>query len=165
MFTGVLGDGASSSAVPTVPAAAPSHEQAPSESGFVGLMGVPTVRAQPVPERRRGAGAPPSRVVSRASPAVMSTSVAVHVRGSQTAAAMARGPSALKPKASQPSLAAASRVAESRPPALRDAAPEVRPMRRARGLSDSSIHSTFLEHDEAVDRVITPATLTLEADA
>lgn len=165
MFTGVLGDGASSSAVPTVPAAAPSHEQAPSESSFVGLMGVPTVRAQPVPERRRGAGAPPSRVVSRASPAVMSTSVAVHVRGSQTAAAMARGPSALKPKASQPSLAAASRVAESRPPALRDAAPEVRPMRRARGLSDSSIHSTFLEHDEAVDRVITPATLTLEADA
>lgn len=165
MFTGVLGDGASSSAVPTVPAAAPSHERAPSESGFVGLMGVPTVRAQPVPERRRGAGAPPSRVVSRASPAVMSTSVAVHVRGSQTAAAMARGPSALKPKASQPSLAAASRVAESRPPALRDAAPEVRPMRRARGLSDSSIHSTFLEHDEAVDRVITPATLTLEADA
>lgn len=121
----------------------------------------------------RQTGAPPSRVMPRSRAAALSTSIAVHAHGAYAKSK----PGMLKTKASQPALAEAAVSASHAgkttsttavnggPPPWHE--PSLRP--RARGLSDSSIHSTFLEHgatsDNAVDRVITPHTLTLSSEA
>ncbi|WFD18737.1 hypothetical protein MCAP1_000948 [Malassezia caprae] len=167
MFTGVLST--ETPAAPAEPSAAPVPSAA--DSSFVR---VPTTDAAtpaaavPMAMPRRNA-APPTRMLPRTGTAALSTSVAVHAHGMHAAGK----PGILKAKASQPSLADAAQRAPRRPLAnITNAAPAARPWEeplkrsRARGLSDSSIHSTFLEHgaaahDPPVDRVITTATLTL----
>jgi len=167
MFTGVLSSEAP--AAPAEPSAAPLPSAA--DSGFVrvGATDVATpAAAVPMAMPRRHA-APPTRILPRTGTAALSTSVAVHAHGMHAAGK----PGVLKAKASQPSLADSSQRAARRPLAnITNTAPIAPPWEeplkrsRSRGLSDSSIHSTFLEHgatthDPPVDRVITAATLTL----
>ncbi|KOS15464.1 hypothetical protein Malapachy_2614 [Malassezia pachydermatis] len=175
MLTGVLSSDTSSSP-DTTPPSTPSIN----ESAFVRFptsepvaattpsASLPMPMSRALPEHRTAA--PPSRMLPRASAAVMSTSVAVHVHGMHSSGK----PGMLKTKASQPNLlqqaAGGSRRVVSQTPSMPPVPawhePMLRP--RARGLSDSSIHSTFLEHgatsDAAVDRVLTPAALTLSTD-
>ena len=167
MLTGVLST--ESAATPAEPGAASLPSA--TDSGFV-RVGPTDVAAPaatvPMAMPRRNA-APPSRLLPRSGTAALSTSVAVHAHGMHGAGK----PGILKTKASQPSLADVGQRAPRRPLAnITNAAPPTRPWEeplkrsRARGLSDSSIHSTFLEHgapahDPPVDRVITTATLTL----
>ena len=146
----------------------------PGESAFTRILGVPTTPAPaPAPAQptriQRPRGAP--RLMPRASAAVMPSSVAVHVRGSQTAAVVGGGALA---HARLPSHASALYAAGEDRPAyprrIRDddqvsvrrggGDAELRP----RGLSDSSIRSTFLEHGDApVDRVLTAESLAAHA--
>ena len=142
------------------------------ETSFVRIAGAesaPMAMPRNMPTGRLS-GAPPSRVMPRSRAAALSTSVAVHAHGAYTK------PGMLKTKASQPALteaAISTKTAASgahgdayiaAPPPWQEHT--LRP--RTRGLSDSSIHSTFLEHgamnDNTVDRVITPHTLTLSTD-
>lgn len=141
LFTNVLSD-APAPAEGTPPLPPPVHE-----SGFVRFSSgdaMPVVVPHMI-ERQRAP--PPSRLLPRASPAVLSTSVAVHAHASPAASGVPQ----LLPKASQPAL----RAAAGRPGAPPDSrAPgnalpfwhsqTLRP--RARVLSDSSMHTTFLEH-------------------
>lgn len=163
MFTGVL-----SSETPTATA---EPNVTPVLSGLesgIQRMGPMDGAAAPMAMPRRSA-APPSRMLPRSGAAALSTSVAVHAHGMHAAGK----PSVLKAKASQPCLVEAAQRPPRRPLAnISNGPPATRPWDeplhrpRARGLSDSSIHSTFLEHgapapEPTVDRVITPATLTL----
>ncbi|WFD22326.1 hypothetical protein MEQU1_000996 [Malassezia equina] len=170
MLTGVLSTEAAATAAE--PSAAPLPSAAESTFARVSTTEGPApATAIPMAMPRRNA-APPSRMLPRTGTAALSTSVAVHAHGMHAAGK----PGLLKAKASQPCLADAAQRAPRRPLAnITNAAPVTRPWDepmkrpRARGLSDSSIHSTFLEHgapahEPPVDRVITTATLTLSGE-
>ena len=170
MFTGVLSSepGPAPAEAPAATAASPMSN----ETSFVRIAGAesaPMAVPRNMPTSRLN-GAPPSRVMPRSRAAALSTSVAVHAHGAYNK------PGMLKTKASQPALMEAA-ISTKRatsgahgdtsmvaPPPWQEHS--LRP--RTRGLSDSSIHSTFLEHgatsDNVVDRVITPHTLTLSTD-
>lgn len=170
MFTGVLSSepGPAPVEAPASTAASPASN----ETSFVRIAGAesaPMAVPRNMPTSRLN-GAPPSRVMPRSRAAALSTSVAVHAHGAYNK------PGMLKTKASQPALMEAA-ISTKRatsgahgdtsmvaPPPWQEHS--LRP--RTRGLSDSSIHSTFLEHgatsDNVVDRVITPHTLTLSTD-
>ena len=170
MFTGVLSSepGPAPAEAPAATAASPMSN----ETSFVRIAGAesaPMAVPRNMPTSRLN-GAPPSRVMPRSRAAALSTSVAVHAHGAYNK------PGMLKTKASQPALMEAAISTERAtsgahgdtsmvaPPPWQEHS--LRP--RTRGLSDSSIHSTFLEHgatsDNVVDRVITPHTLTLSTD-
>ena len=170
MFTGVLSSepGPAPVEAPASTAASPASN----ETSFVRIAGAesaPMAVPRNVPMSRLN-GAPPSRVMPRSRAAALSTSVAVHAHGAYTK------PGMLKTKASQPALMEAAISTKRATSGAHGDASMVAPppwqehslRPRTRGLSDSSIHSTFLEHgatsDNVVDRVITPHTLTLSTD-
>lgn len=187
MLTGVLSTESSSSASSTAassaaPAAAmstpssatPDTSKAPvtsttvQDSAFVRFVGNEAApMAVPRSGSSRPSAAPPTRMMPRSRASALSSSVAVHAHG-----AYANTKSGvLKTKASQPALielAATSSGAPNPSPNMVMPWKEPTLRTRARGLSDSSIHSTFLDHgaanDSVVDRVITSNTLTLASE-
>lgn len=153
----------------------------PGESAFTRILGVnapatPAAAAPPAPAQparvQRPRGAP--RLMPRTSAAVMPSSVAVQVRGSQTATVVGGDGGGALAHTRLPSHASALYAAgEDRPAYPRrirdDDQVSVRrggdAALRPRGLSDSSIRSTFLEHADAppVDRVLTAESLAAHA--
>ncbi|WFD38756.1 uncharacterized protein MJAP1_001720 [Malassezia japonica] len=176
MLSGALSS-AEAPAPPPSPSPAPSTPAA--ESTFSRLLGTTaSPPASPAPMPRRRHGAVPIHMTPRAS-AAKPTSVAVQACGSQATVAGSHFPGArgFVPRSSalargasrdRPEFTRSMRVMDDDQVSLRygevfDPTRSIRP--RARGMSDSSIHSTFLEHgerDAPLDRVITAATLTLE---
>lgn len=147
---------------------------APQESAFARIIGAPPPpppAAQPARIQRKRSSAP--RLVPRSSAAVMSSSVAVHVRGSQTAAvggglAHARLPSyasGLYASGEDRPVYRSMRIQDDDQVSVRRGAPEQK--LRTKGLSDSSIRSTFIEHgeDAPVDRIITAESLAAHVDS
>ncbi|WFD36646.1 hypothetical protein MCUN1_003533 [Malassezia cuniculi] len=142
------------------------------ESTFARFLGGPAQAPAPTPAQpariQRPRGAAP-RLVPRSSAAVMSTSVAVHVRGSQTAALVGGGlahtrlpshASALYATGEDRPTYRTMRIQDDDQVSVRRAGVPEQKL-RPRGLSDSSIRSTFIDHGEEapVDRVITAESL------
>lgn len=175
ILTGALSSSDTPSSSPQTPAPG-----VPQESAFTRILGsTPSTPTQPAPlPGGRRARALPIHMVPRAS-AAKPTSIAVQACGSQVPTSGSHFPqsglhgfptrsSALarssRPR-DAPEFARPMRIPEEDPMRLRygdvyDPTRSLRP--RTRGLSDSSIHSTYLEHgerDAPVDRVITAESL------
>ncbi|WFC94962.1 hypothetical protein MBRA1_001600 [Malassezia brasiliensis] len=183
ILTGALSNNEAPSTPPPSRSLAPTT---PQESMFSRILGSSTptsMPTSPVPERRR-ANALPVHMMPRASVA-KPTPMAVQACGSQVSVPGSHFPQHMVTRGMairSSNLAPSTRLhdaADVRQPTrmrnddamhmrygdLFDPTRTLRP--RARGMSDSSIHSTFMEHAERaapVDRVITHESLTLDGD-